>query len=176
MHVDMHQRGSSRPHVDVVARSNKHKLFLAYLGGAGLGLLFGWRLFRLWLGSVRLFRLHRGGRLGYLDFALVLRARCALAVLAGLAVSRVVVLVDLRVKILVLILVLEHLSLVVASRDFGAIAEEDDAAAVIAVRPEAAVEIHVDVIRRIVNAMVNTGTAELSYTIALETELLARLG
>lgn len=38
------------------------------------------------------------------------------------------------------------------------------------------VKIHVDVIRAVVNAMVNARTAELSYTILLELKLLALWG
>ena len=79
-----------------------------------------------------------------------------------------VVLVDLRVEILVFILVVEHVAIVISSRHFGAVTEEDDAATVALVWPESAVQIHIDVIRRVVNAMVNAGTAELGYTVVLE--------
>ena len=100
----------------------------------------------------------------------MLRTRGAFAILAGFGVGLLVVLVDLRIQVLVFILVVEHLAVIVSSRDFSAVAEKDDAAAVAVavVRSESTVQIHVDVIRRIVNAMVNAGTAELGYTIILE--------
>jgi len=97
----------------------------------------------------------------------VLGTRGTFAVLAGLVVGLVVVFVDLRVEILVFILVVKHVAIVVSSRNFGTVAEEDDATVAI-VWPESAVQVHIDVIRRVVNAMVNAGTAELGYTVVLE--------
>jgi hypothetical protein len=98
----------------------------------------------------------------------VLRSRGSLTVLTGLVVGFLVVLVDLRIQILVFVLIVEHLAVMVSSRNFGTVAEKDDAAAVAVVRSESTVQIHVDIIRRIVNAVMNAGTAELGYTIVLE--------
>jgi hypothetical protein len=119
------------------------------------------------LGGVGLLSLY--GRWGLRDLDLVvLRAWCAFAVVAGLVVGFLVVLIDLRIQILVLVFVIEHLAILSLGRNFGTVAKKDDATAAAVVRPEPVVQIHVDVIRRVVNTMVNAGTSELSYTIILE--------
>jgi hypothetical protein len=55
-------------------------------------------------------------------------------------------------------------------RNFSTVTEKDNATAAAAtvVGPESTVHIHVDIIGRVVNAMVDARTSELSYTIILE--------
>jgi len=90
-------------------------------------------------------------------------------ILVGTALLRITAspLVDLGIKILILLLVIEHfaVSRVATTGDFGAIAQENDATSHACAKAASTLfHVHVIVFRAIIIAIVNTGSSEFSYT------------